>query len=333
MMDILEPVNIIGLSQKFAEAMELPLAAYFPRIGSPVPGATVTYDVITYSRDIAEINTRDGAPNPVAQVRRGTVTLRAPSIAEQLTIPAHTIQNLRAPGELAQRNGEAWVARNIQNMTRRLERRIELLRAQALGMDAENPGSLRFREPGLDADTVVDLGYRASHLSLHTSDWSDPDADIIGDIEAGIARIAEDGGKVADTLIVGANVMTYLRNNSAVINLVTDAERPQFLLGGGVVRLAGTTIQVVRGQYDDNGTLTPFIPENGAVLLASDNSDRMLIECSPTSIHAPEGTRGLFVHRIDGEGLRDGVTIQYEWTGVPVVMNPDEIVADVDVTT
>jgi len=333
MMDILEPVNIIGLSQKFAEALDLPLSAYFPRIGSPVPGATVTYDVVTYSRDIAELNTRDGAPNPVAQVKRGTVTLRAPSIAEQVTIPAHTVANLRAPGELAQKNGEQWVARNIQNLTRRLERRIELLRAQALGADPTRPGCLRFREPGLEEDTVVELGYRDDHLQLHTADWSDPDADIIGDIEAGIAKIAEDGGKVADTLIVGSRVMSYLRQNAGVQALLTDAERAQLLLGTGLLRLVDTNVRVVRGVYDDNGTLRPFIPENGVILLAGDNSDRMLIECSPTSLHAPEGTRGLFVHRIDGEGLRDGITIQYEWTGCPVVMNPDEIIADGDVTS
>jgi len=293
----------------------------------------VTYDVVTYSRDIAELNTRDGAPNPVAQVKRGTVTLRAPSIAEEITIPAHTIANLRAPGELAQKNGEQWVARNIQNVTRRLERRIELLRAQALGLDPTNPGCLRFREPGLDSDTVIDLGYSASHLVLHTSDWSDSSADIVGDIEAGIAKIAEDGGKLADTLIVGSSVMSYLRNNAQVLSLITDVERGQFLLGGGMVRIAETNIRVVRGVYDDGGTLRPFVPANAVALLASDNSDRMLVECSPTSLHAPEGARGLFVHRVDGEGIRDGVTVQYEWTGCPVVMNPDEIIADVDVTS
>lgn len=331
--DLLEPVNLAGLFERFAAEEQQPLAQFFPPMPNPVAGPTISYDIVEYARDIAQFNTRDGSPTPVAQPVRATVTYRAPSICEQVTIPAHTLTNLRAPGETAQRNGESWVARNVQNLTRRLTRRIEVLRAQALGLNPANPGYLQFRLPGLAADTLVDLGYAPTHLSLHNSDWSAADADIIGDIEAGIGRIAEDSGKVADTLIVGSGVMAMLRQNDAVMNLVTDAERAQLLLGRGLLRIAETTIQVVRGVYDNGGVLTPYVPVNGVVLLASDNADRMLLECSPTSIHAPDGARGLFVWRTEGTGIRDGVTVEYEWTGCPIVAQPAEIIADVDVTS
>jgi len=332
--DILEPYNLAGLFEKFNVEVDQPLATYFPVMPNPEAGNTISYDVLAYSRDVAAMNTRDGGPNPVAQIPRGTVTLCAPSVCEEINIPAHTLTNLRAPGEASQRNGEAWVSRNVQNLTRRLVRRIEVLRAQALGMNAANPGFLEFLEPGKVANTLVDLNYDPAHLLLHSASWAVAGTNIIGDLEAGITAIAQDGGKLANTLIVGSNVMAMLRGNDDVMELVTDVEKSQFLLGGGMVRIGGTNIQIMRGVYDGGPGvgLVPYIPANGVCLLASDNSDRMLLECSPTSVHAPEGTRGLFTWRVEGTEIRDGIKVQYEWTGCPVVTNPDEIIADVDVT-
>lgn len=332
-LDILEPQNLMGLYERFAAEQQLPLQPLFAARASETDGPTISWDIVEYGQEIAALNTRDGQPNPVAPVVRGVVTARCPTIAEQVTIPAQVLRDLRAPGSLTNANGEAWISRNTAALNRRLERRIEVFRAQALGLDATKPGYLRFRLPGMADETLVDLGFASAHKTMHSASWATASTDIIGDIEKAVALIEENSGVTPDTMIVGANVLGYLRKNTGILATITDVEKRAVLQTGRLEQLLGLAIIPARLRYrDDAGSMAYYVPANAVCICAAASMNRALFECAPASVWAPEGTRGLFIHRVEGNGIHDGVTVQYTWTGLPAVIAPDELVADVNVT-
>lgn len=55
-----------------------------------------------------------------------------------------------------------------------------------------------------------------SHKVTASKSWSDPDADILGDIDAGINRILEDEGATVTRAICSSKVLGYMKRNNAI---------------------------------------------------------------------------------------------------------------------
>lgn len=61
-----------------------------------------------------------------------------------------------------------------------------------------------------------DYGVPTSHKVTVTKSWSDPTADIIGDIRAGIDKIVEDTGVTVTRAVTTSKVIGYMRVNKAI---------------------------------------------------------------------------------------------------------------------
>ncbi len=331
---ILQPQSLLGLYEKFGEENPPLLEQWFPRRPSPDPGQTITYDVIEWSRMVADLNTRDGEPRPVKPAVRMTVTQAALHISESIYIRPSVMKDLRAPGSWQQRNGQTEIARAVKQLRLRMNRRLEILRAQCFG--AAN-GVLSFSIPGVSAAETVDLGYRSTHKAIDTATWSTVGNDILGDIAKAKTKIAQNGGAQATDMIVTGTVESYIRKNTAIINLLSPGNKDKMLYGE-LPQIMGLNIHTYDAGYtatdaaDAAGTLTQFFPGDFAVIFAGDNSNRELRETAPVSIHAPEGYKGAFFKTTLEDRLKGGAWVEYEWSGLPIVANPDEIVYDTDVT-
>jgi len=331
--DILEIQSLLGLYTRYRDAAAQALDPYFTTRGNTEEGPSVNWDVLEMGRGIAKINTREGEPNQVKPPTRANITATGLNISEGIRIPPSILNDLRAPGELRVANGEQWVGWNILELRQRKEKRLELLKAQLMGQNASNPGYLQFRRPGLSTDTTVSLGFAAGHLAIGSA-WSTSSTDIIADIQAAKLKNIQDSGVKSDAMWLTSTVMGYIINNDQVNAFLSDIAKDEIRTTGRIKELCELELILVDAQYDatDAGSMTNYWPTNGVVIGPKTSTNRQIIECSPVSIHAPAGSRGMFLMTRDEAGIKGGKIIEYEWTGLPVYITPDEIMSDVDVT-
>jgi hypothetical protein len=327
MYPILEPESLLGLYERFATAT-LPLAGDFPERDNDGPSNKVVWEVLEYGRDMAQINTRTGAPQEIAPPIRAIVTATAISMSEKITIPPDVMADLHAPGDRRQKNGQRWVANCVRQLRNRIDKRVALLRCQCIGTAA---GALSFTLPGGIAETV-DLAYKLSHKSIGDA-WGTASTDIIADIETAKEKISQDAGKMATKMIINKSVMAYIRANTKVLSFLDEIAKRDLLLTGRLPRLCELDIEVINDVYvpDSTGTATNYIPDGFCAIMAGDTAERATINCAPVSPHAPDGTKGIFFHSWTEPGIKAQTHIEYEHNVLPIITQPDSLVYDSNV--
>lgn len=327
MFPILEPESLLALYERFGTA-DLPLAGDFPERDNQGPSNKVEWEIIEYGRDVAQINTRTGAPQEISSPIRALKHATALSMSEKITVPPDVMADLGAPGDRRQKNGMRWVANCIKQLHLRIDKRVSLLRCQCIGTAS---GNLSFTLPGGIAETV-DLGYRATHQTLATA-WSNAATDMIADIETAKALIARDSGKTATKMVINPSVMAYIRANTKILSFLDEFAKRELLATGRLSRLCELDIQVIDSGYvsDSTGTFANYIPDAFAAIMAGDTSERATINCAPVSPHAPDGTKGIFFHTWTEPGIKGQTHIEYEHNVLPIITQPDEVVYDTNV--
>lgn len=112
-----------------------------------------------------------------------------------------------------------------------------------------------------------------SHKVTVTKSWSDPTADILGDIDAGIQKILDDEGVQVTRALCSSKVLGYMKKNNGIKNTLLALTQ-----GNGVLTTAkikeyllteyGLDIVTHDKRYEDeNGTLTRFVEDDLFVLL------------------------------------------------------------------
>jgi hypothetical protein len=140
-----------------------------------------------------------------------------------------------------------------RGMAAQIQTRVELARGQAL-----ETGTVTLNEGKLGA--TIDFGRKASHTFTAATLWSDPTADILGQLQSAsdLFRIAN-GGPWAE-LLMSTRVRSYLQRNKGIIgqalqrtdNLpaaisVTDVESVLSAWGFGSITINDEQVQDVNG--------------------------------------------------------------------------------------
>lgn len=121
---------------------------------------------------------------------------------------------------------------------------------------------------------VLEYDYHmpSEHKVTVTKSWSDPAADILGDLRAGIELISNDTGATIERAVCSSKVFGYMRKNEEIrqsINIVTDGRGfisdsaiKQFVLDNFGISIAVNDKKVVV----EDGTTQRYVPEDVIVL-------------------------------------------------------------------
>lgn len=210
----------------------------------------------------ARIGSRPGATE-----RRGTL----PSISEMLPLSESERLRLRrltgTEGDLVRQAiyDDAFTAASA------VANRIELLRGEALAT-----GRIVIDENGVQQE--IDYGQPADLRVSASTAWSDPAADILGDLLTWIEAFNDHGNDGAGTLLVSQRVLGLMLRNEAIRGLVqTGPNAPAIVsidaLNQTLVAHGLPPVAVYNRRVEDaNGNAVRVIPE-GTLLMLPDTTD------------------------------------------------------------
>jgi len=309
-------------------SVETSLAKYFPMTPSPNPGTHVTYEVVQFSQERPEVNTRDGEPiyttPPVVKV----VDFEGETWRDGARISPQTLKDIREPGSATQNRGRAEIARRTRALRLRYERFLEWLRAEALqGVKTYKPrgSDTEFSELLLCSDDCI-TDYNV------TGAWDDgfDDGPTAAEALVNMQAIYQDfaaaktaignAGCVCDTVIMNTTTRGYIDVNAQTAG-IRELERQ--IYAGGITELYGLKLDIVDGTYIHpiSGAVTNYIPDDVVIFLDSNNvrAGRAMVECEALHVEAPPGTMGLYFHSYNIQEAPGEIRISGEWTGGPEV--------------
>lgn len=109
---------------------------------------------------------------------------------------------------------ETKIYDDFANMLSAVLARVELERCQLL-----STGKIEINENNVK--TTIDMGYDSSH-NYNFAGWSDPEHDIIGDLNK-IKETAEKEGKIITRALTSRKIVGYITNNKAIVAYFTNA--------------------------------------------------------------------------------------------------------------
>ncbi len=122
-----------------------------------------------------------------------------------------------------------------------------------------------------------DYGLPSGHKVTTTKSWSDPTADIIGDIKAGIEKITEDTGVEVKRGVCSSKVFGYFRKNNTIkssIELRTDGQA--FISDSKILAYLSDELGINIAKYDkryvdETGKPQRFIADDVFVMFPDGN--------------------------------------------------------------
>lgn len=305
-----------------------PLSKYFGTRANSIPGAFITYDRHTYSRQRGRVNSRTGPANFEAGATTDTITIKGETWRDAIRIDPETLKDMRAPGKGDQNRANFQVADDLKSLRMRYDRFIEWFRASAL------QGVKSFYPPG--SATEVDellLVEDDVLITANAYDWSTAaatEAAARTNLE-GIREDFEDAktsaaayGCIIDTALMNSDTRAYIDENAVMAGI--DVLYDSVILEGHVSRLYGVNFDINDETFVHpiTGTTTNYIPDNVVVFLDSNNAraGRNIIECEAVHTKAPSGTYGLFFNTYEEEAAPGGIVVDGEWTGAAQVVEP-----------
>ena len=274
------------------------------------------WDIIHQSRDMADYASVDGEGHIVKRMGVQKQTATTAYLREKKQIEGSSLAWLRKPGTEDKNYGEELIRNELEDLNRRLEKRKEWARWQALS------GTLTVNQA--DVKFVVDYGIDASHKPTVGTAWSNIAADIINDLKTWKALIEKDSGEKAKTLYVNETVMAYLCKNTNIIALMSDDLSKKLLQEGIITKLAGLEIVVYNSGYvPAGGSYTYFIPDDVAVMVTENGFAR---ELTAPSTEMRAGRRpGKFSKSWEQEDP-SGVWVLIEEHTLPVIEKVENII-------
>lgn len=351
----LAPQVLLGLWEKFAATSPFLLRTFFPPQPHIPEGIHIQYDIYSYNRGMAALTPRFApAPRGVMPVRQ-RVAFDAITVKEELEPELAAMLDGTAPGSLDQSNRERAVATALRQIRNRLDNRLEWIAAQWLtggallsstGVPTTTPTGtvyLDYDPIANNAPVSVNIGLQSSHVASHvTSSWETSTTDIFADLEAARETILEDSGVDARCCLMNSNTF---RRTLLVNDMVRESEyvKAQIARDGYLSNLWSWEFLTYDGVWypsaatmaADSVTPQKLIPDDVVIILSRDNvaSGRALIECSPSDAQAPPGHRGVYAWEDRQPAHPHNVVYGIEWSGCPVMMDPDTIFIYADVTS
>lgn len=329
---LLEPVVLRGVVEKFTAPESLVLLSKFSKTSWPFP--SVTWDVIKGSRMMAKPNVPNSEAHIVPRLGRSQESAAFIYLREKKVFEPTTLHWLRAPGELAARNAEQAVMREIADLNQRFDNFAEYILWQALkGQIVLDFG---------DVQANVDYKFPASHKPNPGTSWATATPkQIVSDVRAWKRLIARDGRVPAKEAFASELTLQYIFDSFATTGasnffggaLLSDRMKDQYYNTGMLPGFMGLDWQPVESIYEaDNGTNTMFVPDNA--LFIGNYTDQRPIEVmqGPTADdEAPSNFTGKFSKTWKE---KDPSARQYllEWNIFPIITRPEQFVYVADVT-
>lgn len=162
---LLEPLVLNGVVQKFTAPQNLALLPNVPSSPSTAPDY-VTWDVIKGSRQLAGFNTPGAEATMVDHLGRSQEKASLAYVRLKKAFQPQLIHWLRDPGQIAATNAEAYVLRELQD----LSQRIDLMQEQLLWNALRGTSTITYPD---GYSTTVNYGFPASHGSATSaSAWT-----------------------------------------------------------------------------------------------------------------------------------------------------------------
>lgn len=291
----------------------------------PNPWPVAEWDVIASNKEIAAPTVPNTEAKIVPRLGVGKRTASMVYLREKKIFKPTTLHWLRTPGQLAQKNAEAAVMREIEDLDRRFMAFAEWTFWQMLS------GTLTLDYA--DVKATVDYLIDPTHKPTVTTSWATVGtADVIGDVTGWKTLINTDGaGATVRNAYLNSVTFDYVYRNAAIQNLFSDRLKDQYLMTGEVMGLLGLAWETYDSTYVDSALATQkYIPDNRVVLIADNPREPFYGVEGPSADHeAPEGQIGKFAKSWVEP---DPSARQYleEWHFLPILERPDQIIyADV----
>lgn len=322
---LLQPTVLRGVVEKLMAPESLRLVRSLPRTPWPFPSAT--WDVIKGSRTVAKPN----VPNSEAHIvpRLGIAQQSAAFIylREKKVFEPTTIHWIRTPGDIAARNAEQAVLREVTDLNQRFDNFAEFCAWRAM------TGTLTLDYP--DVQASIDFLIAASHKPTVSPAWSTATAaQIRSNVIAWKRLIARDGRVPAReahaTEVTIERIMNAFQSSPL---LLSDRMKDEFWSSGVIPGFLGLNWIVNEQVYEtDAGVVTLFVPDDTLFIVNLTDGRPMEIFEGPTADdEAPEGFTGKF-SKTWKEKDPSARQFLLEWHFMPVITRPEQFVyvADVD---
>lgn len=323
---LLQPTVLLGVIQELQFPDTFRGTALLKSGGTePNPWPVAEWDVVASNKEIAAPNVPNTEAKIVPRLGVGKRTASLMYLREKKIFKATTLHWLRTPGQLAQKNAEDAVMREIKDLDRRFAAFVEFTFWQMV------TGTLTLNYP--DVKATVNYGMAGTHLPTVGDAWTDhANADIIGDVGAWKALVNQDGaGAVLERALLNSVTMADVFANEAIHALFSDRMRDQYLSSGGVQGLLGLTWETYDATYVDSvGSTVKYIPDESVFCYSMGPERPWFLMEGPSADHeAPSGHIGKFAKSwIEPDPSARQYLEEYHF--LPILERPDQLIyADV----
>lgn len=324
--DLLEPRILNGVIERMPPADGMLGHSIVTR--RPWPDTHWVYDIITRRRNVARPNTPDSPAIIVDQNGVGQMSGSFIYTREKKVFSPTVTRWLRAPGQLAANAAEAEILRELQELTDRVNRFEEMLIWKMLaegGFDLTTLG-----HPGV----AIDYQIAASHMPTVSVFWTNPTADLVGDMTDIKRIVTRDSDARLVTMYANGPTIETLYQHSVVQGMLNDSQRGAMVTEGILPRFRSVNfVEYDRGYVDDftdpnNPTFRTYIPDGYLIGIAEGGAgDRTFeyLDGPSADFGAPDGSTGRFAKTWQEEdpSNRQGLL---ESNGMPVLYQPDRVV-------
>jgi len=328
---LLEPQVLRGVVEKLTAPESLTMLNSVPRTPWPYPSAT--WDVIAGSRTVAKPNVPNSEAHIVPRLGRYQESAAFVYLREKKVFEPTTIHWVRTPGEIAARNAEAAVLREVTDLNQRFDNFAEWALWQSL------TGTLTLDYD--DVQAVVDYRVPASHKPSTAVSWATATpAQIMADIRAWKRLLSRDA-RVAATdahsteLSIGYVLDSFATQgvSTAGPSLLSDRMKDEFFRTGVLPGFMGLTWHTTEQVYDtDLGVRTLFVPDDALFIVnLRDNRPIELFEGPSADDEAPSNFTGKF-SKTWKEKDPSARQFLLEWNVLPVITRPEQIIYVADLT-
>jgi hypothetical protein len=324
-----------GVVEKFTTPESLPMLGRIQQTPWPFPSAT--WDVIRGSRMVAKPNVPNSEAHIVPRLGRSQESATFVYLREKKVFSPTTLHWIRTPGEVAARNAEQAVLREVRDLNQRFDNFAEFCIWSAM------KGNLNL--DFADVQQSVDYKFPASHKPNPGTGWDTATPQqIVADIRAWKRLVARDGRIPAKEAFATELTLAYIFDSfastgNAGVNflgasLLSDRMKDQYYSQGTLPGFMGLNWQIVETIYDDDtGVSTLFVPDNALFLGNYTDQNPIELMIGPTADEeAPDNYTGKFAKSwIE----KDPSARQHllEWHIMPVVTRPEQFVFVDDVTS
>ncbi|MBU3205134.1 major capsid protein [Clostridium algidicarnis] len=160
-----------------------------------------------------------------------------------------------------------------------------------------------------DGDVVFDFGVPSNHKQVltGTAKWSDPIADIIGDIERWKKILRDEGYSVPTRMVLSSKTFGYIGLNKAIkLDIDKDGRTimTDEMIKNYLKNKVGLSVAIVSGSYKlEDGTEQPYFQDDKVTLLPDGNLGKTYYGTTP------EAADKMFGAGVNCEVVRTGIAV------------------------